>query len=35
MIKGNVDLLKEILDKSQYTVAICGSGMLQRWDLLL
>lgn len=28
MIKGNVDLLKEILDKSQYTVAICGSGML-------
>ncbi len=29
MIKGNVDLLKQILNESKYTVALCGSGMLE------
>lgn len=29
MVKGNVSLLKQILNESKYTVALCGSGMLE------
>lgn len=29
MVEGNVDLLKKVLNESRYTVALCGSGMLE------
>lgn len=29
MVQGNVELLKKMLNESNYTVALCGSGMLE------
>lgn len=34
MMKENIERLKQVIDDSQYTVALCGSGMLEESGLL-